>query len=132
MEPPTLRLYQLTKNLTAKITPHLYSTLRDLGVIINKSILYRSPILAGADRSGTSDLLYGTKNEHNNTQNDFIEGDIRRYVTVDTDQKYQGKVETADNMLCKLKQIYQLNKWNDDMVIPDVEEVSYVSSYPLI
>ena len=53
-------------------------------------------------------------------------------MTVDTDQKYQGKVETADNMLCKLKQIYQLNKWNDDMVIPDVEEVSYVYSYPLI
>ena len=47
----------------------------------------------------------------------MIEGDIRRYVTVDTDQKYQGKVETADNMLCKLKQRHQLNKWNDDMVI---------------
>ena len=63
LEPPKLRLYQLTKNIPAKIASHIYSALRDLGVIFNKSILYRSPILAGADRAGTEDSCYGTENE---------------------------------------------------------------------
>ena len=62
----------------------------------------------------------------------MIEGDIRREMTVDTDQKYQEKVEAATKVLCELKQIYQLNKGHDDMAIPYVEEFFHVSSYPLI
>ena len=88
MEPPKLQLYQLTKNLAANIAPHISSALRDLGVIYDKSILYRSTILAGADCAGTSDSCDGTQNDQENTQNDVIEGDIRREMTVDTNQKY--------------------------------------------
>ena len=40
----------------------------------------------------------------------MIEGDIRRDMTVDTDQKYQEKVEAAANMICQPKQRYHLNK----------------------
>ena len=105
MGPPKLRLYHLTKNLAAKIAPHIYSALRDLGVIFDKYILSIIPILVGADRAGTADLLYGTQNEQENTQNDVIEGDIRREMTVDTDQKYQEKVEAAAKTLCQMKQI---------------------------
>ena len=47
LEPPKLRLYQLTKNIAAKIEPHIYSTLRDLRVIFDKCLLYRSLILSG-------------------------------------------------------------------------------------
>ena len=53
-------------------------------------------------------------------------------MTVDTDQKYQENVEAASNMLCQLKQIYQLNKGHEEMAIPDLEEVLHVSSYPLL
>ena len=52
---------------------------------------------------GTEDLCYGTKNDQENTQNNVIEGYIRREMTVDTDQKYQEKVEADANMLCQLK-----------------------------
>ena len=38
LEPPKLRLYELTKKLAAKIAPHISSSLRDLGVIFDKSI----------------------------------------------------------------------------------------------
>ena len=62
-------------------------------------------MLAVADRSGTVDSCYGTQNEQENTQNDVIEGDIRREMTVDTDQKYQEKIEAAAKTLCKMKQI---------------------------
>ena len=62
----------------------------------------------------------------------MIEGDIRREMTVDTGQKYQEKFEAASKMLCQLKQIDRLNKWNDYMDIPAVEEVLHVSSYPLL
>ena len=51
--------------------------------------LYRSPILVGAYHAGNVDSFYGTQNEQENTQNNVIEGDIRRDITVDTDQKYQ-------------------------------------------
>ena len=67
-----------------------------------------------------------------NTKNNMIEGYIRRKMTVDTNQKYQEKVETAANMLCQLKQRDQLNKGHGDMDIPAVEEVLNVSSYPLL
>ena len=57
----------------------------------------------------------------------MIEGDIRREMTVDTDKKYQEKVEAAAKILYQLKQIYHLNKWHDKMDIPDIEEVFCVS-----
>ena len=47
LEPPKLRLYQMTKALAAKIAPHVSSALRDLSVNFDKSILSRSPLLAG-------------------------------------------------------------------------------------
>ena len=55
-EPRNLCIYQPTKNISANIVPHISSTLRDLCVIFDKSILSRSPILAGADRAGTAYL----------------------------------------------------------------------------
>ena len=67
-------------------------------------------ILEGADRSGTADSCYGTQNEQENTQNNVIEGDIRREMTVDTDQKYQETVEEAANIYFQLKQINHINK----------------------
>ena len=36
-------------------------------------------------------------------------------------QKYQEKVKSADNMFCKMKQRYQLNKDHEDIDTPDVE-----------
>ena len=90
--------------------PHIYSALRDLGVIFNKYILSSTTILEGADRSGTADSCYGTQNEQENTQNNVIEGDIRREMTVDTDQKYQETVEAAANIYFQLKQMNQINK----------------------
>ena len=62
LEPPNLRLYQLTKNLAAKVAPHISSAWRDLGVIFDKSILSRSPMLKGADRAGIVYSCYGTQN----------------------------------------------------------------------
>ena len=47
-------------------------------MIFDKSILSRSPILAGADCAGNAELYYGTQNEQENTQNNMIEVDIRR------------------------------------------------------
>ena len=35
-------------------------------------------------------------------------------------------------MICQLKQRYQLNKRHDDIATAAVEEVSHVSSYPLL
>ena len=74
----------------------------------DKYILSRSPILVGADRAGTEDSCYVTQNEQENTQNNVIDGEIRREMTVDTYQKYQETVEAAANMLCQLKQRDQL------------------------
>ena len=54
LEPPKLRLYQLTKKLAAKIAPHISSAMRGLGVVFDKSILYRSTMFVGSDRSGHS------------------------------------------------------------------------------
>ena len=63
LEPPKLRLYQLTKNLASKIASHISSDLRDLGVIFDKPILSGSLILVGVYSAGTADSYYGTKNE---------------------------------------------------------------------
>ena len=60
----------------------------------------------------------------------MIDGYIRREMTVDTDQKYQEKFEAAANII--FQKIYQINKLYDYMAIPAVEEVTYVSSYPLL
>ena len=60
LETPKLQLYQITKMLAADIVPHVYSVLRDIGVISYRSILSRSPILSGVDRAGTAQLCYGT------------------------------------------------------------------------
>ena len=79
----------------------------------DKYILSRSPILVGVDCAGTSDSCYGTEYVQENTQNNVIEGDIRREMTVYIDKKYQEKVEAAAKMLCQLKQRYQLNKGHD-------------------
>ena len=46
LEPPKLRLYQLTKNISAEIAPHISSALRDLCVIIEKYLLSSSIKLA--------------------------------------------------------------------------------------
>ena len=62
-------------------------------MIFDKYILSRSPILVGADHVGTSDFFYGTQNEEENTQNNTIEGYIRREMNIDTDQKYQEKLK---------------------------------------
>ena len=56
-EPPKLRLYQLTKVLAAEISPHIYSSLRDLCVIIETIILSISTKLADVDPTGTLDSL---------------------------------------------------------------------------
>ena len=62
----------------------------------------------------------------------MIEGDIRREITVDTDQKYQENVEADSNIIIQLKQRDNINKGNYYMAIPAVEEFSHVSSYPLL
>ena len=62
----------------------------------------------------------------------MVEGDTRRDINVDTDQKYQEKVEVDANIICQLKQRYQLNKGHDDMAIPDAEDFLHISSYPLL
>ena len=103
MEPPKLRLYQLTKLLAAKIAPHIYYALRYLSVIFDEYILYRSPIFLGADCAGTAYSCYGTKNKQENVQNNVIEGYIIRENTVDIYQKYQEKFESAVNMICQMK-----------------------------
>ena len=60
-EPMKLRLYQLRRNIAAKIAPHTSSALRDLGVIFDKSILSRSSILVGEGRVATEEFYHGTK-----------------------------------------------------------------------
>ena len=76
--------------------------------------------MAGANHTVTSDSLYATKNEQENTQNSVIKGDIRRDMTVDTDQKHQESFEAAANMLCQMKQRYELNKGHGKMDISDM------------
>ena len=110
LEPPKLRPCQPTKKVAAKIVPHISSAFSDLGVIFYKYISSRITILDGADRAGTIDLCYVTQNEQENTQNNVIEGDYRRDMTVDTDQKYQENVEASANILCQLKQRDHINK----------------------
>ena len=55
-------------------------------MISGKLILSSSPKLEVSDPGGTSDSCYGTQNEHKNTQNHVIEGEIRRDITVETDK----------------------------------------------
>ena len=53
-------------------------------------------------------------------------------MTLNTDQKYQEKVEAAVKTICQLKQTDHLNKDNDKIAIPYVEEFVCVSIYPLL
>ena len=78
-----LRLRQLTINISTKIAPHVSSVFRDPGVIFDQYILCRSTIFSIADHAGTADPCYDAQNEQENTQDDVIEGDIRREVAVD-------------------------------------------------
>ena len=100
-------------------------------MIYDKYILSISPILAVSDRAGTADSCYGTKKQ-GNTHNNVIEVETTREMAVDKDKKYQGKVESADNMLCQLKQRDHVNKLHDILAVPSVGGVSYVSRYPLL
>ena len=50
-----LSLCQLTKNIAAKISPHISSALRYLSVVFDKYILSSSTKLVGVDRTGTAD-----------------------------------------------------------------------------
>ena len=49
LEPSNIRLYQLTKIISAEILSHISSNLRDLGVIFDKYISSNSPNLADAE-----------------------------------------------------------------------------------
>ena len=89
-------------------------------------------MLEVADCAGTVNSCYGTQNEQLNTHNNVIEGDIRRDMTVDTDQKYLEKVEASANMIFQLKQRDQLNNGYYYTAITYVEESLHVSSYPLL
>ena len=61
LELPKLLLYQLTKIIDAEITPHIFSSLKDLGAIFEKSLLSSGTKLADADPEGNLDSLYGTQ-----------------------------------------------------------------------
>ena len=82
----------------------------------------------GADRTGTVDSWNDTQNKQKNTQNNVVEGDITREMTVYTDQKHQEIFEAASNMICQLKRRDKLNKVHDEMYISVVEEDMHVSS----
>ena len=60
-------------------------------MIFDKPLLSRSPILVGADRAGTSYSCYGAQNEHKNTQNNMIEGEIIKEMTVEIDHPPKRK-----------------------------------------
>ena len=51
------------KNIIAEIAPYISSALRDIGVIIEESILSSSTKLEYVDPAGTLDSCYGTQNE---------------------------------------------------------------------
>ena len=53
-------------------------------------------------------------------------------MTVDTDQKYQEKVEAAANMIFQLKQRDHFNKGHKNIAILSVEEFLHDSSHPLL
>ena len=72
--------------------PHISFALRDLGVIFDKYIWSIIPILVDSNPVVTAESCCGTQNEQENTHNNVIEGDIRREITIDTNQKYQEKV----------------------------------------
>ena len=77
--------------------------------------------MSGTDLAGTEDSCYGTQNEQESTHDNEIERDIRRDMAVYIDNKNQEKVKSADNMFCKMKQRYHLDKGHEDIDIPDVE-----------
>ena len=62
----------------------------------------------------------------------MIDGDIRRDMAVDIDQKHHETFEAAANILCQLKKIYQLNKGHYDMDIQAVKKFYCVYSFPLL
>ena len=101
-------------------------------MIFYKYILSKGPTLTGEDRGGTSDSCYGTQNKQENTQNNVIKEDTRRDITVDTDKKYQEKVETDANVIFQLKQRDQINKGHGNTAIPAMKEFLHVSSCPLL
>ena len=86
----------------------------------------------GSYHACTADPSYGKKSEQKNTQNNVIEGDTRREMTVDRDQKHQEIFKAAAIMLCQLKQRYKLNKRHDKMDRPAPIEVLHVSIYPML
>ena len=53
-------------------------------------------------------------------------------MAVDTDQKYQEKVETAPNMLYQPKQKYHINKGHAEIAIPAVGGVAHMSIYSIL
>ena len=56
LEPIMLWLYQLTKNIAAKIAPRISSSLRYLGKVFDNLFIWsRSPILVGAECAGTAE-----------------------------------------------------------------------------
>ena len=81
MEPPKLHMYQITRNVSAEILPHISSTLINLCVSFEEYILSSSLKLADAHLSGTLDLLYGTKNEQKNIQRNLVKVETRTLYT---------------------------------------------------
>ena len=63
LEPSKIRLYQLTKNITAEIAPHISSALIYLGVVFYRYILSGSTKLAVGDPVVNKDSCSGTYNE---------------------------------------------------------------------
>ena len=63
-------------------------------------------------------------------------------MTVETDQTYQETVEETANMLCRMKQrddhlvilflVFHINKWYNDMSLPNLGEVTNVYRYHLL
>ena len=68
------------RNFTRSYNIQSYSY-PDVGVISDKSILYRSHKLASVDPGGTLDSCSGTQNEQKNTQNNMGELEIRTLST---------------------------------------------------
>ena len=77
LDPPKLRLYQLAKRISAEIAADISSALRDLSVIIKKSILCCSPKFRDKYPAGTLDSLSGTQNEQKNTHDNTIDRETR-------------------------------------------------------
>ena len=92
-------MYQLTKNLAAKNAPHIPSALGYLGAILIDLFHLAVPYWRVQTMQILQTHAMVQKNVQENTQNNVVEGDIRKEMTVDTYQKYQKAVEAAANML---------------------------------